>query len=195
MAETNEQPDQQQETPAGVPGPSEPQADPQGGGGGAQPPNDLTSRLNAQIDDLRRERDELKDKYLRSVADYQNYARRSDQNAAAARDQQLADLAKALLPVLDHFDRALEMDPQAATPQSVMEGVRIVHGELLRTLERFGVQRVDVKAGDEFDPNRHQALMRQKAQGVKSGHVSQQFQPGYVLGERTIRPAQVSVAD
>ena len=64
----------------------------------------------------------------------------------------------------------------------------------MNALQRFGVQRIDARQGDAFDPNLHEALMRQEQEGVESDHVVMQMQPGYTIGEKTIRPAKVSVA-
>lgn len=143
---------------------------------------------------LQLERDELESKLLRVSADYQNYARRAQQNVQAAGEQKLMDIARAMTTVLDHFDRALEgQDKDNA--EGVLQGVFMVHSELLATLNRFGIERMDVEPGTEFDPNQHEALMRQPSEEVESNHVTMQMQPGYVLGDKVIRPAQVGVAE
>ncbi len=105
------------------------------------------------------------------------------------------DIARALVTVLDHFDRALDADPDKTSAQDLLGGVTIVKNELLSTLNRFGIERLEVSPGDEFDPNRHEALMRQPSDEITSNHVTMQLQPGYVLGEKIVRPAQVSVAE
>lgn len=138
---------------------------------------------------------EMESKYLRAAADLQNYARRARQNIEDAREQQLMDVARALLPVLDHFDHALEVDPAKTSPDALLKGVQIVRDELLGALERFGVKRVEVKQGDVFDPNRHEAMMRQAVEGLGPDLVATQFQPGYVLAEKTLRPAKVTVTE
>ena len=147
-------------------------------------------------EDLQRQINELNDRLLRSAADYQNFVRRSQQNVVEARDQQVFDMAKALVNVLDHFDRALEVDAKATSAENVLQGIRMVRDEFLKTLNRFGVERIEAKPGEEFDPRRHEALMRQPAPapGVASNHVAAQLQPGYTFGDRTVRPAKVSVA-
>lgn len=147
------------------------------------------------VTSLEKERDELNDRLLRTMADYQNFARRAEQNIVGARDQQSMDIAKALVTVLDHFDRALEADPEKTSTADLMQGVAMVRDELLRTLQRFGIERVDVAAGDAFDPNRHEALMRQPSEDVEANHVTAQFQPGYMLRDKTVRPAKVAVAE
>jgi molecular chaperone GrpE len=144
---------------------------------------------------MRAERDALEDKLRRTMADYQNFARRAEQNVVAARQQQLLEVAKQLVTVLDHFDHALGVDAEKASAQDLLKGVNIVRDELMRALSSFGVQRLDVQAGEVFDPNRHEALMRQADTGVEPNHVTSQLQPGYLLNDVTIRPAKVSIAE
>ncbi len=150
---------------------------------------------SAEIEQLRRERDELSQKVLRYAADYQNLARRAEQNVVAAREQQAIDLAKQLAVVLDHFDHALAVDAEKVSAKDLLLGVEMVQSELLSVLRRFGVERIDAQSGDEFDPSRHEAMLRQKTEGVESGRVAQQFQPGYMLREKIVRPAKVVVAE
>ena len=151
-------------------------------------PDDELARLQQQCA-------EMESKYLRAAADMQNFARRARQNVADARQQQLMDVARSIVVVLDHFDHALEVDPQNTSPDALLQGMRIVRDELLGALERFGVKRVEVKQGDQFDPNRHEAMMRQAVDGLESDRIAAQFQPGYVLEDKTLRPAKVSVSE
>jgi molecular chaperone GrpE len=144
---------------------------------------------------LQAERDELDDKLKRMMAEYQNFGRRADQNVIAARQYQLMEVAKKLVPVLDHFDSALGMDTEKTSIEDLLKGVTIVRDELMRSLESFGVVRLDVGAGDLFDPNCHEALMRQADTDIEPNHVTAQLQPGYLLNDVTIRPAKVSIAE
>lgn len=155
-----------------------------------------------ELSQVRAERDDLEQKLLRVSADYQNFARRAQQNITAAGEQKAFDMAKALVTVLDHFDRALEAAGTQAEDAAaggggddLQRGVTMVHSELLATLGRFGIQRLDVQPGDTFDPVKHEALMRQPSDDVESGHITMQMLPGYVLGEKVVRPAQVGVAE
>ena len=142
---------------------------------------------------MQRQVDELKDKLLRSVADYQNFARRSRQDVMEARDQAAFELARPLVDVVDHFDRALEVDPQKSNTETLLKGVRMVRDELIKTLEGFGVTRLNVRVGDEFNPKNHEALMQQESSDHAPNHVAALLQPGYAFKERTLRPAKVSV--
>ena len=146
------------------------------------------------IEQLQAERDEFESKLLRVSADYQNFARRAQQNVDSAVEQKLMDIARGLVTVMDHFDRALE-GQSTDDNAGVLQGVTMVHNELLGTLNRFGIQRLDIEPGTEFDPNRHEALMRQPSDEIESNHVTMQMLPGYMLGEKVIRAAQVGVAE
>ena len=157
-------------------------------------PQTQTVSDQEQIEQLRQELEQLNGRLLRVSADYQNFVRRTDQNLVDAREQQTFHMAKALVPVFDHFDRAVAVDSDKATVANLLEGVQIVRDELLRALQQFGIERLDVKTGEEFDPNRHEALMRQASDDVAVNHVVQQLQPGYLLAEKVLRGAQVIVA-
>ncbi|QDU33279.1 heat shock protein GrpE [Poriferisphaera corsica] len=145
-------------------------------------------------DKLRKQLQELNDKYLRTAADYQNYVRRAEQNVGVVKEQQVMSIARELVTVLDHFDRAVEVDKEKVTVDDLLGGVKIVKDELLRSIGKFGVQRVEAQVGEEFDPNKHEAMMRQPSEEVETNHIVQQFQPGYVINDKTIRPAGVIVA-
>jgi molecular chaperone GrpE len=162
---------------------------------GAAPYTAAPPSAEEQVATLQGELDDLQSRLLRVSADYQNYARRSQQNLAEARRQQLIEVARALLNVCDHFDRALEVDPKKVTAESLLQGVQIVRDEFTKLLEQFGIQRITAQPGEAFDAARHEAMMRQKTQDVPAGHVAAQLQPGYTLGDLTLRPAKVSVAE
>ena len=146
------------------------------------------------VEQLQKERDELEEKLYRVSADYQNYMRRAQQNVTTAQQQQLMDVAKSLVTVLDHFDHALQVDPETSSPKQMLEGVQMVRDELLRTLQGHGIERVDAEVGETFDPNRHEALMYQPTDEVEPDHVAAQLQPGYAIADKTIRPVKVAVA-
>ena len=143
---------------------------------------------------LQRERDELFERLQRVSADYQNYMKRAQQNLADSINLAKGDLAKQFIGVLDHFDSALSQAPEGEEAKRLYDGVRIVRDELLKVLEGVGVERIDVEPGEPFDPNIHEALLRQPAEGVEPGRVSAFYQPGYRLGDRVLRPAKVAVA-
>ncbi|MCC6683325.1 MAG: nucleotide exchange factor GrpE [Phycisphaeraceae bacterium] len=160
-----------------------------------QQPEPVDENESAEVTLMRQQRDDFEARYLQSMADYQNLARRSRLNEQVAREQTVLEMARQLVTVLDHFDHALAVDVEKTAAGDVLRGVAIVRDELLRVLAQFGVERLDVAAGEEFDPNKHEAMMRQPHEQLTSNQVIQQLQPGYVLADKTLRPAKVSVAE
>lgn len=140
-------------------------------------------------------RDEFESKLMRTAADYQNFVRRSQLNLQAEKQETLMKVAKSLVGVLDNFDRALELDPETTSPADMQHGIVSIQASLTQALEGFGLKKITVEPGDEFDPNLHEALMRQPVEGVEPNHIAAQFMPGYILKDHPVRPAQVSVAE
>jgi len=140
------------------------------------------------------ERDELYARLQRVSADYQNYMKRSAQNLTDSVELARGDLLKQLVPVMDHFDNALSAEPTSDEARSLHDGLRIVRDELLKVMRDNGVERVEPEVGQAFDPSRHEAMMRQPAEGVEPNHVTMTMQPGYIYGRRTLRAAKVAVA-
>lgn len=147
-----------------------------------------------RINELEVEVAELKAKYLRSIADYQNLARRSEQSSQAAREQALMSVARSLMPALDQFDQALTLDPETTSVDAIFSGIQMVRDEINRAMVTHQIERFDAEIGEEFDANRHEALMQQPAEGVESNCVTMQMQPGYSVAGKTVRPAKVAVA-
>lgn len=146
------------------------------------------------IAQLEQERDEAVDKYKRSLADFQNFQRRSIQSEQQAREQAVAGVVQSLLPVMDHFQLALEQDLSQTNVEQFAQGMRIVRDELHKALQMHGLSRIEVKVGEPFDPKLHDAVAHVPGEGVEAGHVSNVTQQGYRLGERVLRAAKVTVA-
>jgi molecular chaperone GrpE len=149
---------------------------------------------SAELDKLRAERDELNEKLLRTVADYQNYVRRSAREYEQTRHQRTVDIARALVTALDHFDLALGVDPAKANAADLLNGVGSIRDEIVKALSQFGVNKVVVQPSEEFDPTKHEALMHQPHEQIESQHVIMTLMPGYYVNDTPVRPAQVSVA-
>jgi molecular chaperone GrpE len=139
------------------------------------------------------ERDEANQKYLRTLADYQNSQRRAVANEREARTQGVTSVVLSVLPVLDHFDLARAQDPASVKADQIMAGVQVIRDELLRVLQKFGVEVLSPRPNDEFDPMRHQAVVQQDVEGIEPGNIVATLQAGYSMGERVVRPATVSV--
>jgi molecular chaperone GrpE len=144
-------------------------------------------------DELRAEVEEWKGKYQRALADYQNYQHRAARNEEEARKQGVKRVCESLLPVLDNFDLALQGDPSTLTVESVLKGIVVTRDELLHALAQHGVTIVEPDPGDEFSPTHHEAVMQQDHEEVEPGAVVASLQKGYAMGDRTLRPAKVSV--
>jgi molecular chaperone GrpE len=147
---------------------------------------------------LAKEVAEHKDKLLRALAEMENMRRRTDREVADARAYGVSGLARDLIGVADNLRRALEAAGESAAAiegpaKALHEGVELIERELLKVLERHGVKRFDPQ-GAKFDPNFHQAIFEVCDANVPVGSVAQVIQPGYVIGERVLRPAIVGVA-
>ena len=146
-----------------------------------------------------RERDEMKDRLLRTLAEMENLRRRTEREAADARTYAVTSFARDMLNVADNIRRALESVPEEARAgaegafKGLIEGIELTERDLGKTLERHGVKAVEPK-GQRFDPNRHQAMFEVPDPGVPNGTVVQVVQNGYVIGDRTLRPALVGVS-
>lgn len=149
--------------------------------------------LAAQIAALTAERDDLNQKYLRALADSHNLGRRAAANEREAKQQGITSVALNVLTVLDHFDLALAQDPATATVEQIMAGVRVIRDELMRVLQNYDVSPIQPSPNDEFDPNRHQAVVQQPSEAVEPGRIVATLKVGYMLGDRVIRPAMVSI--
>lgn len=165
------------------------------GAGGVEgdPPARGDGGVDERVAQLEAERNELNDKYLRTLADYHNSQRRAVANEREARVQGVTGVVLNVLPVLDNFDLALGQDPAKATAQQIIGGVKLIRDELVRVLQNQGVSVISPAPNSEFDPNQHQAVVQMHAESVEPGRIVATLQPGYMLGERVIRPAKVSV--
>lgn len=159
-----------------------------------QEPDPIKTR-DQRIAELEKQVSQLNDKILLAAAEYQNVVRRSRNNVIEAREQNTMDIAKGLMQSLDLFDMALACDPKKVTADTILMGVQMVHAEMIKSLDGFGIKRVTVRPGDDFDPQRHEAVARVPGNGVASGKIASQLQCGYMLGDKTIRPAKVNVAE
>jgi molecular chaperone GrpE len=170
------------------PGPDEPAREDAAGleGVDATPRAALTRE---QVEELRRERDDLQDQLLRRRAEFENYKKRVDRDRQQAGIDSVAGVLKALIPTIDNLDRALE----APGGEGLRQGVELIRRELLALLDAQGVVRDDPK-GERFDPERHQALAHEKAPGHEEGTVAEVFGKGYSYKDRLLRPALVKVA-
>jgi molecular chaperone GrpE len=133
---------------------------------------------------------DFKDRYLRTLADFENFRKRSEREKQDFFKYALAGLMKELLPVLDNFDRSLE---HAAEGDDFHRGMLLIYKQMFDTLTKHGLLPID-QAGVPFDPKIHEAVVREENPSVPSHTVTAILQKGYFLHDRLLRPAMVKVA-
>jgi len=182
MANDDTAPDEPDTPPAADAAPEEPKA-----GGGPD-----IEALEAEVADL-------KDRLLRAVADGENIRRRAEKERADAAKYGIANFARDLLSVADNMQRALDALPDEAMEEAgeavkgLVMGVRMTERELVACFERHGVRKIS-PAGEKFDPNVHQAIAEVPGSGEPAGVVVDVAQPGFVLEDRVLRAAMVTVS-
>jgi molecular chaperone GrpE len=140
---------------------------------------------------LERERDDLRDRLLRTAADFDNYKKRLDRERRDLSDAVTVDLVKDLLPVVDDLERALA-SPAWPADSATRRGVELILRQLVEALRRRGVDVLDV-VGRDFDPEWHEAVATEPADGRRDGEITAEIRRGYRVGSRLIRPAMVKV--
>ncbi|HEY1638589.1 MAG TPA: nucleotide exchange factor GrpE [Rhizomicrobium sp.] len=164
-----------------------------------QPANDSAPAEGDELAVLKAENAELKDRLLRALADAENIRRRAERERQDASQYAVTRFARDILAVADNFARAIEACPadarENASPQvkAVIEGIEATERQLLAMLEQHGVKPIDTSNG-RFDPNFHQAIAEVPGDGKPPGNIVTVVQPGYVIGDRLLRPAMVTVA-
>jgi molecular chaperone GrpE len=159
--------------------------------------SDHTERLSAELEAMKKKlaeadakTSEFRDSWMRSQAEFQNYKKRLERDNELTYVSMKGDIIKKVLPVLDDLERALQNRP---AENSWANGIELIARKLQNVLDSEGIKRIEAE-GMEFDPNFHEAISHEPADGVKSGFVIAVVQNGYMLGERVIRPALVRVA-
>jgi molecular chaperone GrpE len=157
------------------------------------------AKVAALVEALSKESAEYKDKLLRTLAEMENLRRRTEREIADTRLYGISAFARDIIAVADNMQRALgaldaELREKAdAGTKALLDGVELTERELLKVLEKHGVKKFD-PLGEKFDPNLHQAMYEIPDPSQPAGTVAQVVQPGYMIGERVLRPALVAVA-
>lgn len=158
-------------------------------------PNDAASTATGAADSieaLRRERDALQDRLLRTAAEFDNYRKRIDKERREHSEAAAADVLTDVLPILDDLERALQaMSGEEADPYR--KGVELIQKQIATLLRKRGVKPIEA-LGADFDPRYHQAVIHEMSDSHRDGEVMEELRRGYMLGERLLRPAMVKVA-
>jgi molecular chaperone GrpE len=156
-------------------------------------------KVAALVEALSKESADYKDKLLRTLAEMENLRRRTEREIADTRLYAISAFARDVIAVADNMQRALgaldaELREKAdGGTKALLDGVELTERELLKVLEKHGVKKFD-PLGEKFDPNLHQAMYEIPDPSQPAGTVAQVVQPGYMIGERVLRPALVAVA-
>ncbi len=148
-------------------------------------------KKDLEIKALRKENEELRDKYLRSLAEMENLRKRMERERQEFQKFALADFLRELLVVLDNFERALRTEDQV-DGKSLREGIEMIYRQYLDLLKKKGVRPIDSE-DRKFDPTIHQAVLTEESEGVTEPEVGEVLQRGFWLEDRLLRPAMVKV--
>lgn len=151
-----------------------------------------TNDLEQEIEQLKNEKDELQQKLLRVQADFDNFRKRSKKERENDLKYKSQDIALELLPVVDNFERALQVEMEEEAARKLVEGMEMIYRQLLQALQNAGIEEIKAE-GESFDPHYHQAVMQVKEEDKESNIVLEVLQKGYLLKDRVIRPAMVKV--
>ena len=144
------------------------------------------------LDELRRERDSLQDRLLRSAAEFDNYRKRMERDRRELAEYAAFDVLTDILPIVDNLERALQ-SPAPIADDAFRKGVELIHKQMLDLLKKRNVRLIDA-TGQMFDPNFHNAVIHEVSSEHREGEVMQELQRGYMIGDRLLRPAMVKVA-
>lgn len=175
------------------PGGRPPASDPTGDDGRREAPAEAIERLKQELTEKTAEAARNWDLYVRERADTENFKKRMQREKAEALRFANEGLVRDLLPVIDNLERAVDHADLGGNGQPLIEGVRLVLQNALEVLQRHGVGRIEA-AGRPFDPSRHEAVVQVPDRRREPNHVVEQYEPGYTLHDRLIRPAKVSVS-
>jgi molecular chaperone GrpE len=142
--------------------------------------------------ELRRDKDALQDRLLRTAAEFDNYRKRIERERRDQADSAAAAAIEDLLPIIDNLERALQA-PVGTDAEGYRKGVELVHQQMMELLRRRGVKPIPA-VGADFDPRFHEAVTHETSADHREGEVMEELRRGYTLGERLLRPSMVKVA-
>ena len=150
-------------------------------------------KKDKKLEELQNEINALKDKNMRIAAEMVNTLRRKDEETNRLLKYSNESLITELLPVIDHFERALNVDATSNDIESYQKGMTMIYNSLKNILEKFEVKEIEA-IDKEFDPSFHQAVMQEEKEGTKENIVIEVLQKGYTYKDKVIRPAMVKVS-
>jgi molecular chaperone GrpE len=155
-------------------------------------PNGDCAELARQLEAAQAEAADFKDRWVRGVAEFSNYRKRTEREWSDVRASAGSDVIKNLLPVLDDLDRAFKMVPAEAAGQPWVEGFRLIERKFAAALAQAGVTPIEA-VGQPFDPNLHESVAAEPSE-QPHGTVLDEYRKGYRMNDRILRPAMVKIA-
>nr|WP_283778261.1 nucleotide exchange factor GrpE [Lysinibacillus sp. D4A1_S13] len=152
----------------------------------------IEEQYEAKLAELQAKLDDEENRHLRLRADFDNMRRRHQLDSEAAEKYRAQNLLSDLLPVLDNFERALQVETTSEETASIIKGIEMVYRSLIEATEKEGLQVIKAE-GEQFDPTIHQAVMQEQDSEKETGVVLRELQKGYILKDRVLRPTMVSV--
>ncbi len=149
-------------------------------------------KLQQDFEAVRQEKDELVDRLQRVYADYANFQKRVPKNIAETVAYEKERFIRSFLPILDNFDRTLREAQSAQNVEAVVRGVEIIRDQMLTILKSHGVEPIDA-LNEKFDPARHEAMLRRSEPDKEDDIVLEEFQKGYALNGKVLRPSRVAI--
>lgn len=161
---------------------------------GSADAQETVSALTQDIEALKAQLEDRTNQYMRIAADFENFRKRTQKEKEEQEQQVKCTTLKELLPVVDNFERARsQIKPQTDSEMTIHKSYQSVYKQLVESLKRIGVSPMRSE-GKEFDPNLHEAVMRESTAEQPEGTVLEELVRGYLLGERVLRHAMVKVA-
>lgn len=157
---------------------------------------DPAEDLLAELEQTRAERDDMRDRFMRALADAENARKRGERDRREAENYGGAKFARDILPVYDNLKRAIDSvsEEQRTVASALLDGVDLTMRELLNIFARHGITRILPEPGDAFDPQLHQAMFEAPVPNIPGGGIIQVMTEGFLLHDRLLRPAQVGVS-
>jgi len=155
--------------------------------------NEAIAQLQLELEETRLKAEEYLDGWQRSRAEFSNYKKRIEREQANIYQNTAGNLIKRFLEIADDLERALNKRPQDDGGKQWANGIELVYRKLMGIIEAEGITRI-VPEGEFFDPNFHEAISQEDSRQHESGQIIEVLQPGYMLGDRVLRPARVRVA-
>ena len=149
--------------------------------------------LKAKLQETEQQAKENYDRYLRVSADIENFKKRAEKEKNETLRFANEEIIKALIPILDNLERAIDHGRESGNSKGLLEGVEMTYKSFLSVIQKFGVSQIEA-LGTEFDPNLHEAMMVQEDTQEPPGRVISQAQKGYLMHNRLMRPAMVVVS-